>query len=228
MNQHKLKSEHLYRDSEESHNSQRQEVFWTSGDSRGDCDLRQRKSSQLVIQSLLNSFVTSLCLCFILSLRLSFSCLLVHKCLERGLALYFLGSRKQKRKVASISSKSRYPSTGIKLVPFFGPTDSQRSCRQGSRAWEKGCKGPWKTAGSILQKMLITLGFTQLNLADGSSWPVLYIILFIYFWLCGSLLLRGLFSSCGEWRLHSSWGAWTSRCGGFSLQSAGSRALGFH
>lgn len=135
VNQHKLKSERLYRDSEESHNSQRQEVFQTSGDSRGDCDLRQRKSSQLVIQSLLNSFVTSLCLCFILSLQLSFSCLLVYKCLERGLALYLFGSRKQKRKVASISSKSRYPSTEIKLVPFFGPTkESQRSCKQGSRA----------------------------------------------------------------------------------------------
>lgn len=118
VNQRKLKSERLYRDSEESHNSQRQEVFQTSGDSRGDCDLRQRKSSQLVIQSLLNSFVTSLCLCFILSLQLSFSCLLVYKCLERGLALYLFGSRKQKRKVASISSKSRYPSTEIKLVPW--------------------------------------------------------------------------------------------------------------
>ena len=71
--------------------------------------------------------------------------------------------------------------------------------------------------------MLITLGFIQLNLADGSSWLVLYIILFIYFWLCESLLLHGPFSSCGEWRLHSSWGAWTSLCGGFLLHS---RALG--
>ena len=136
------------------------------------------------------------------------------------LALYLLGSSKQKRKVASISPKSRYPSTGIKLVPFLGPTyDSQRS----SRAWDKGCEDPWKTTGSILQKMLITLGFLQLNLADGSSWLVLYIILFIYFWLCESLLLHGTFSSCGEWRLHSSWGAWTSLCGGFSPHS---KALG--
>ena len=39
--------------------------------------------------------------------------------------------------------------------------------------------------------------------------------LLIYFWLCWSLLLHGVFSSCSEWGLLSSWDVWAS-CGDFS------------
>ena len=38
-----------------------------------------------------------------------------------------------------------------------------------------------------------------------------------------SLMLRGLFSGCREWRLHSSCGPQASHCGGFSCET---RALG--
>ena len=39
---------------------------------------------------------------------------------------------------------------------------------------------------------------------------------FIYFGLCGSLLLHKLFSSCGEQGLLSSCGLWAPYCGGLS------------
>ena len=48
--------------------------------------------------------------------------------------------------------------------------------------------------------------------------------LFIYFWLCGSSLLLGLFSSCGEWGPLSSCGTRGSHCGGLSC--CGTLALG--
>ena len=44
----------------------------------------------------------------------------------------------------------------------------------------------------------------------------LNICLCIYFGCAGSLLLHGLFSSCGERRLLSSCGTWASHCGAFS------------
>ena len=47
--------------------------------------------------------------------------------------------------------------------------------------------------------------------------------LFIY-GCAGSLLLCRFFSSCGKWGLLSGCRAWASHCGGFSLQSVGSRA----
>ena len=47
----------------------------------------------------------------------------------------------------------------------------------------------------------------------------LFIYLFI-FGCAGSLLLCGLFSSCGEWGLLSGCGAWASHCGGFSCCGA--------
>ena len=40
----------------------------------------------------------------------------------------------------------------------------------------------------------------------------------------GSLLLLGIFSSCGKWGLLSSCSAWASHCGGFSC--CGAQALG--
>ena len=46
------------------------------------------------------------------------------------------------------------------------------------------------------------------------------------FGLAGSLLLHGLFSGRGKQELLSTCGVWASHCGGISLQSAGSRALG--
>ena len=45
----------------------------------------------------------------------------------------------------------------------------------------------------------------------------------VFFRLCWSLLLPGLFSSCREWRLLSSCGVWTFRCWSFSCCNA--RAL---
>ena len=42
----------------------------------------------------------------------------------------------------------------------------------------------------------------------------------------GSLLVKGLFSSCGEWRLPSSCGVWASHHGGLSC-GAQARACGF-
>ena len=41
------------------------------------------------------------------------------------------------------------------------------------------------------------------------------------FGCAGSLLLPGLFTSCGEWGLLSRCGAWVSRCGGFSCLELG-------
>ena len=42
------------------------------------------------------------------------------------------------------------------------------------------------------------------------------IYLFIYFWLCWVFVAAHTFSSCSEWGLLSSYGAWEPHCGGFS------------
>ena len=65
---------------------------------------------------------------------------------------------------------------------------------------------------------------------------VVYLFIYFAFGYAGSLLLRGLFSGCGEQGLLSSYGTWASHCGGFScfqewafghlaFHSCGSRAL---
>ena len=51
--------------------------------------------------------------------------------------------------------------------------------------------------------------------------------LFLFFNCARSSLLCRLFSSCGEYRLLSSWGAWASHWSVFSCYSAGSRHAGF-
>ena len=57
-----------------------------------------------------------------------------------------------------------------------------------------------------------------LKLAIPNSFLFLFfIILFIYFWLYWAFIAAWAFSSCGEWRLLSSCGAWGSRCCAFSL-----------
>ena len=52
----------------------------------------------------------------------------------------------------------------------------------------------------------------------------LFFIILFSFGYAGSLLLCGLFSSCGKWGRLSSCGAWASYCGGFSCCIA--QALG--
>ena len=51
--------------------------------------------------------------------------------------------------------------------------------------------------------------------------------LLLFFGCARSSLLCRLFSSCGECRLLSSWGAWASHWSGFSCCSVGSRHVGF-
>ena len=48
----------------------------------------------------------------------------------------------------------------------------------------------------------------------------------IIFGCAGSSLLRGLFSSCGDWVLVCNCGAWASHCGGLSCWSKGFRHAG--
>ena len=50
---------------------------------------------------------------------------------------------------------------------------------------------------------------------------IIIILLVIYFWLAGSLLLGGLFSSCSKWGLLSRCGVRAFRCGGCSCCRAG-------
>ena len=66
---------------------------------------------------------------------------------------------------------------------------------------------------------------TQL-LTEGREETVLFrrFLLIFIFGFAGSLLLCRLFFCCGEWRLLSRFGAWTSHCGGFSCR--GPQVLG--
>ena len=50
-----------------------------------------------------------------------------------------------------------------------------------------------------------------------SCWGFFVVVVVLIFGCAGSSLLRRLFSSCIQWGLLSSRGAWASRCGGFSL-----------
>ena len=54
-----------------------------------------------------------------------------------------------------------------------------------------------------------------------------FIYLFVIFWLHWVFITAWSFSSYGKWGLPSSYGAQASHCGGFSLQSTGSRPMGF-
>ena len=54
-----------------------------------------------------------------------------------------------------------------------------------------------------------------------ASYSFLHFNYLIYFWLSGSLLLCGLFSSCGEWELLSSCSTWASYCGAFLVAEHG-------
>ena len=79
----------------------------------------------------------------------------------------------------------------------------------------------------ILGRQVYLLASGQMGRSfNQPSWAIMAIYLyflrnFIY-WFAESLLLRGLFSTCGDWGLFSRYSAWASECRGFSC--CGSRA----